>query len=235
MDEPTLGPIDLPPRRWIRAARFLVPWAIALAVAFLLDNPIAQWMYDWRPAIPRHFIEYQNGPVSRNDLLAQVIRWPGDFRFTLVVAGVLLLLHRDRWKAAGFVLLCGIASGSNSFFKWVFGRTRPLRDGPSWDFFNGGLMGMFQHIDVSFPSGHTALAFATGEALAILLPRWRGWFYAGAALVGIERISENAHYLSDVVAGAFLGVVSCRVVLKVADAVTRRLERRRVEEPAVLS
>lgn len=213
-------PIDRP--AGMRILRFLLPWAAALIVAFLLDPSVAQWMYDWRPAIPRHFIEYQNGPISRNDTLARLVRSPGDFRFTLAVAGVLLILHRDRWKAAGFVLLSGIASGSNSLIKWVFGRTRPLRGDLSWGFFNGGLVGIVEHTDVSFPSGHAALAFATAEALAILLPRWRGWFYAGAALVGMERIAENAHYLSDVVAGAFWGVLCCRAVLWIADLVTQR-------------
>lgn len=199
-----------------RLAIFIGGWAIALGIAFLLDPPVAQWMYDWRPGIPRHFIEYQSGPLSREDALAKILRAPGDFRFTLAIALLLLILHRDHWKSAGLLVLAGIASGSNSVFKWIFGRTRPLRDGPSWDLFNGGLIGAFEHMDVSFPSGHAALAFASAAALAVAMPRWRAWFYAGATLVGLERIAENAHYLSDVTAAALLGVLCVKGVVWVA-------------------
>ena len=46
------------------------------------------------------------------------------------------------------------------------------------------------------------------DALAILLPRWRYAFYAAVSLVAAERVLENAHYVSDAVAGAGLGVFS---------------------------
>lgn len=198
---------------WLRVLRVIWPWAVLLAVAFILDKPVAQWMYDWRPAIPRHFIHYQNGPISRNDWIARIARAPGDFRFTLVVSVLLAIWHRDRGKAAGALLLCGIASGSNEFFKWIFGRPRPFRDGAPWSFFESGLTGIIEQVNVSFPSGHASLAFATAEALSVLLPKYRGWFYAGGVIVGIERISENAHYCSDIVAGAMVGVFCARAVM----------------------
>ena len=66
--------------------------------------------------------------------------------------------------------------------------------------------------NLSFPSGHAACAFATATALSILLPRWRGAFYAVAVLVAAERVLENGHWLSDVVAAAALGVGSVYVV-----------------------
>lgn len=206
-------------RRWLP---WLV-WAVLLAAAFGVDWPVAHWVYDHRPAIPRHSIEYQNGPVSREDTWAKVVKWPGDFRFTLVVAGLVLILHRDHWKAAGFVCLAGIFSGVTSILKWVFGRTRPLRPGesPGWNFFNDGPMGLFNHQDVSFPSGHAALAFATAAALSVLWPRWTVPFYILAAVVGLERILENAHFVSDVVAAAFVGWLCVRVIVLIAGAVEK--------------
>ncbi len=63
----------------------------------------------------------------------------------------------------------------------------------------------------SFPSGHTSSTFAT----ATVLQRHFGWrvglpAYGLAAFVGGSRLQENKHYLSDVIFGAAIGVVSGR-------------------------
>ena len=65
----------------------------------------------------------------------------------------------------------------------------------------------------SFPSGHTSAAFAT----AAVLHRHYGWMaaapaYALATFVAGSRVQENRHYLSDVVFGAGVGIVSGRTV-----------------------
>ncbi|MFO7675114.1 MAG: phosphatase PAP2 family protein [bacterium] len=58
----------------------------------------------------------------------------------------------------------------------------------------------------SFPSGHAAVAFALAGALALAFPRWRGRAFALAGLVAASRVVLNLHYLSDVIAGALLGL-----------------------------
>jgi undecaprenyl-diphosphatase len=68
----------------------------------------------------------------------------------------------------------------------------------------------------SFPSGHAARAFliatiATGlgpGGLALALWIW-------APLVALARVAMGVHYLSDVVAGTFLGIVFALIVLQV--------------------
>jgi membrane-associated phospholipid phosphatase len=65
----------------------------------------------------------------------------------------------------------------------------------------------------SFPSGHTASAFAT----ATVLNRHFGWkagvpAYAFAAYVGASRTSANKHHLSDVLMGAGVGIAAGRTV-----------------------
>lgn len=65
----------------------------------------------------------------------------------------------------------------------------------------------------SFPSGHTASAFAT----ATVLERHFGWkaglpAYGFAAYVGLARMSANKHHASDVIMGAALGIASARAV-----------------------
>lgn len=60
----------------------------------------------------------------------------------------------------------------------------------------------------SFPSGHTITAFAFAMGLGYLLPKWRNHLLGAAALIGVSRIVLGAHYASDVVAGAWIGIVS---------------------------
>jgi hypothetical protein len=67
----------------------------------------------------------------------------------------------------------------------------------------------------SFPSGHASQAFAVATSIAENYPSW--WVqtlcYGGAGLVGYARIEQNAHYTSDVVAGALLGWSVARAVV----------------------
>jgi hypothetical protein len=65
----------------------------------------------------------------------------------------------------------------------------------------------------SFPSGHTASAFAT----ATVLERHFGWkaalpAYGFATYVGMARLSANKHHMSDVIMGAAMGIASARAV-----------------------
>ncbi len=65
----------------------------------------------------------------------------------------------------------------------------------------------------SFPSGHASSSFAT----ATVLQRRLGWkvgapAYAMATYVAASRLQENKHYLSDVIFGAAVGIVSGRAV-----------------------
>lgn len=66
----------------------------------------------------------------------------------------------------------------------------------------------------SFPSGHAAVTFAT----ALVLQRHFGWWSLPTILVAsytaASRIHENAHFLSDVVAGAAVGVIGGRTVTR---------------------
>jgi hypothetical protein len=67
----------------------------------------------------------------------------------------------------------------------------------------------------SFPSGHTAEAFANAEFLRQEYKDVSPWYgiagYAVAATTGYLRIYNNKHWLSDVVTGAGIGITSTKL------------------------
>jgi membrane-associated phospholipid phosphatase len=121
----------------------------------------------------------------------------------------------------------------NGLIKWIIGRTRPFKlyddRGESmiapfhFDPFRGGWRGLFFGENLCFPSGHVAMAFAAATALAILWPRarWRWVPFVWAAIVGLERVAANAHWPSDCVAAAALGVGGVQLVHWMAKKISR--------------
>ncbi len=85
--------------------------------------------------------------------------------------------------------------------KELTGRSRPNAGLGAHDFhpFSGA---------ESFPSGHTTEAFALAASIAQNYDqRWiKGIAYGVAGLVGYARVEHDAHWLSDVAAGAFIGI-----------------------------
>ncbi len=58
----------------------------------------------------------------------------------------------------------------------------------------------------SFPSGHSAAAFAGAALLATEFPRARRVFFLVAALTGFSRVYLGAHYPGDVAIGSAVGI-----------------------------
>lgn len=111
---------------------------------------------------------------------------------------------------AGLFLFSSVAvSGlAVNAFKVILGRARPklfLQQGIyGFDFFHLH----FEHPWTSFPSGHSATALSAAMTLSLLFPRYRLMFMSGALLVATSRVVLCQHYLSDVVAGSMLGVLT---------------------------
>jgi lipid A 4'-phosphatase len=101
----------------------------------------------------------------------------------------------------GAVALSGLIG---DLLKPVFGRARPKLLFSDHLF---GFTGLGAHADRwSFPSGHTITAASLAASLFLVYPRLWPLYAVAALLIAASRIVIDAHYLSDVVAGAFLGV-----------------------------
>jgi membrane-associated phospholipid phosphatase len=183
-------------------------WTIAFVAALSLDSTAARFVHT--SGLGR-FVEGKPW--------AQVIKEPGEIGFTVAVVAGLLLLRRINWKQAVFVLAVGVASGGNIFPKWLLGRVRPYklpgtpqpRPFELQPFWNGAY-GFFHQKDLTFPSGHECTAVALAAAMWIVWPRGRWFFVFLAVCVGIERVSENAHYCSDVIAAAGYGILDAKLL-----------------------
>ena len=83
---------------------------------------------------------------------------------------------------------------------------------------------------LSFPSGHTSLAFTTATALSLKYPKWYiiAPSYLWASSVGYSRMNLGVHYPSDVVAGALLGAGSAYVTYIVNDWFWKKQENKKL-------
>lgn len=111
----------------------------------------------------------------------------------------------------GMLLLsAGLVSGSVGVTKLLAHRLRP----------NGA-------DNRSFPSGHTSFAFMTAEFLHQEYKDQSIWYsvggYALATGTGMLRLYNNAHWFSDVVAGAGFGILSTKVSYWIYPSLKRRL------------
>jgi len=122
-----------------------------------------------------------------------------------------LVFHNDAFRDTGRDALEAVflAGGIvTPLIKTVVGRTRPSQGGDGDEFHS------FSNAQ-SFPSGHTAEAFAVASVFAA---RSKGWVvltlaYGLAAGVAMARVNDRAHFPSDVLAGAIIGTVIGRSIV----------------------
>ncbi|MEV6684245.1 phosphatase PAP2 family protein [Streptomyces sp. NPDC051130] len=141
---------------------------------------------------------------------------------------------RSRKAALRGAASLALASATiNTVGKWSVRRARPLLDGvPTVRRLST------QPWTTSFPSGHSASAFAFTTGVATQAPGWGLALAPVAASVAFSRVYTGVHYPSDVVAGAALGVAAGLVVRRIARGVEEARtvpgdERRAVGAPAL--
>ena len=103
--------------------------------------------------------------------------------------------------ALAAIMMATIVNG----LKYSINRTRPNGD------------------NASFPSGHTATAFTGATLLAHEYANRSIWIpiagYTVATTTGVMRILNNRHYVSDVIVGAAIGILSAELAYWATDAI----------------
>lgn len=149
---------------------------------------------EWNVQIKNSIVENHPGFHTKFDNYLQF--YPSAATFALKLAGVKGqndLLTSAKIYATSTLLM----AGSVYALKNITGQLRP--DGSTYD---------------SFPSGHTATAFAAAEFMrqefknTSLVLSYSG--YLAASATGALRLYNNRHYLSDVIAGAGIGILTTK-------------------------
>lgn len=217
-----------PPVRWAHLAL-----AAARDVAPLMTDPRFRW---WTPPLVLGFLgaivlRPLDGPVIE---MVRSMRFGGDLKrelealqqygqlaFSVIIATVIFTLdpaNRRRlvdWALAGVVAL--VASNG---LKFLIGRPRPgLNDplhivGPvgAYPIERDGIMTLESvwtagHALSSMPSRHATFAVVSSVFLSALYPRLKPIVFLLALVVCVARILNQAHYPTDVIAGAAIGLV----------------------------
>jgi len=130
-----------------------------------------------------------------------------------IVMGVVALVEQndDMLKSAVYIgVSIGVGGVITQALKYSINRPRPAVTYADIIAYEG-------EKTLSFPSGHTSLAFSTVTAVCLKYPKWYvivpSCLWAGS--VGYSRMNLGVHYPSDVLAGALLGAGSAFVTYKV--------------------
>jgi membrane-associated phospholipid phosphatase len=165
----------------------------------LLDQPLQKFVQGERSA-------------SKDGLAGTVRRFGqievyGTVTAGLVAAGLVSGNHELTRTGGRLAATLALAGAAGMAGKLLTGRPRP-GDSPDSDGYMpfGGQDAM--------PSGHTAMAFAFATALSDDIDRtWATvGLYTLATGVGWSRINDNRHWLTDVAAGAALGITSAKLM-----------------------
>lgn len=184
---------------------FFVPQIDLATSRLFYDSALGFVLADWAPVV----------------LLYHAIPWIAWCTLVLVAAGAcwLFLLGRPMWRLDRKALVFLIASTAvgpgllaNTLLKEHWGRARPVQIeafGGSHRFTPAPLPAAECDRNCAFVSGHAALGFSL-VAFAFLLPPGRSRHHGVAAalgfgaLVGLGRIAQGGHFLSDVIYAGLL-------------------------------
>lgn len=195
---------------------YLLALGLALLVipTLLLDLPLARFF---------HAVHHQ-GPGDLHKAVSLFEAFGHGIGTVVIVAAVVVLDRRQRWQCPRLIACTFGAGIVNLVVKVLVGRSRPhmFSDAefpPAVHQTFGGMMTLstgdwsaaLDRGMQSFPSGHSAMAAGLAVGLSWLYPQGRYFFAALAALTMLQRVESGAHFPSDTLAGAAIGVAMAAV------------------------
>jgi len=200
---------------WRNRARILATLSlVALAVLptiHFCDHAAIRWIESWR--------------TKETVQLGKTLSTLGELHLAPLGIAVSLWIWTEFARrshgriAMGASILAMLVSGiAVQLPKFVFGRPRPFLNVPDQ-------FGWLQPGWTSFPSGHATHWFALVGALWIFSPRISLWVAPLAVVAALARVLVSRHYPSDLLAGAFFGLVFGLCFGLAAKAINERLGR----------
>lgn len=173
--------------------------AVAIATAFHFDTAVSDFLAQHRNRVVYNFMFN----VSRFG------DWPGHVALGLILAWVAWRRGNQKWKRIflSMVIALAIAGVSGHVIKIAVSRARPsvkLERVEPWSRFSSNYH--------AFPSGHVAASTAFFGVLFFVSRRIGVACLPIVILIGFSRLYLAAHYLSDVVCAAILGILSALLV-----------------------
>lgn len=146
---------------------------------------------------------------------------------TPVVLGAVALLKKDDKMLKNSIYIgasIGVGGVMTYAMKRLISRPRP------YDTYPTIIEPYTLEKSMSFPSGHTSLAFSTATALCFAYPKLYviAPSYFWACSVGYSRLNLGVHYPTDVLAGALLGVGSSILTYKANEWFWKRKDNKRL-------
>lgn len=173
-------------------------WLTLIIISyFYLDLPLALWLQKLYPSflyVFFHWVTILGSPWFNLGIIS-------------ILAIITLFINipiRFRKSILSLIIAIVVSYVAYRLLKVVFGRARPSQ------YFENHLYGFywwqFKNKMWSFPSGHATNIGVTMTALSYYWPRYQYLFLLIVILVCFSRLVLEAHYLSDVLAGVFLGM-----------------------------
>lgn len=192
--------------KWFLTYGLLITGFAVFFSYFLLDIPLVNWAHahDLRKYTWLHEVQLLPGYIPYIAFVAIIgIGIRGFFGRLTQIENALL------YSSVSYVIVSFLTKN----FKMLFARTWPqtwVDNNPSW--LTDGVYGFFWFADSaayrSFPSGHSAAMFAVVVVLCCFYRQlqWISALVCGLVIVGL--ITNYYHFLSDIIAGAYLGIVT---------------------------
>jgi membrane-associated phospholipid phosphatase len=180
---------------------FVVAAGLAILAAFCLDASAQAWIAEHQNAGLRNFMRR----VSRFG------DWPEHVALGFILLAVAYWRRSNKWMriAAAMIIACALAGAAARVVKISTGRARPsVQTEAAW---NGPNLSARYN---AFPSGHTAASTAFFATLALACWRLGVPFLLIPILIAFSRMYVAAHFLSDVVCAALIGLVTACVVAR---------------------
>jgi len=209
-----LSPFTLGKKSWLKVAKF---GAIAGGLLFA-DEPVQQEVVTWR--LHSNLIKNLSSYLSNSGGI-----YEGGVLVALSAYG--FASKNEKIKTTSLLATQAYITGEvfNQVIKNLTSRQRPsaynqdrVESEPKFGgpFASSGRDADGKKLNASFPSGHATLAFAAATVYAMeyrnspIVPIFA---YTGATLISLSRITENAHWITDVFVGATLGYLTGRQVV----------------------